>query len=93
MDFSHLPGNVAEICKEITDAFGSAADKLNPKALEAYAGQIAIIRDCQGRISKDGALVTTAKGDVIPHPAIEIERKAQQEIRAWGDTFKPPRRR
>ena len=52
-------------------------------ALEAYVGQVARMRDAQRRIAEEGLVIASPRGDPIPHPAIEIERKAQAEIRAW----------
>lgn len=53
-------------------------------SMDALAGQIARLRDAQARIDAEGLIIADAKGNPIPHPAIEIERKAQAEIRAWN---------
>ena len=59
--------------------------------LEAYCTQVARHRDAQERIDREGLVVADEKGRPVPHPAVELERRAQAEIRAWGDRFKPRR--
>lgn len=61
--------------------------------LEAYAGQVARMRDAQNRIAEEGAVVQDARGNPIPHPALAIERAAQAEVRLWSDKLRLPRRR
>jgi hypothetical protein len=56
--------------------------------LEAYCGQVARMRDAQRRIAVEGLVVADGKGQPMPHPALVIERTAQDEIRKWGDTFR-----
>lgn len=50
---------------------------------DAYCGQVAIERDAAARIAAEGLVVADAKGTPVPHPALEIQRKAQAEMRAW----------
>ena len=56
---------------------------------DAYCGQVAIERDCAARVLGEGVVVADEKGRPVPHPAIEVQRKAQVEIRAWGREFAP----
>lgn len=58
--------------------------------LEAYASQVARLRDSRRRIEAEGMIVADPKGYPIPHPAIAIERAAQAEVRQWSSKF-PPR--
>ena len=58
---------------------------------EAWLGQVARLRAAQRAIAKDGLIVADTKGAPMPHPALEIERKAQTELRTWGDKFDPAR--
>ena len=53
-------------------------------SIEAYAVQVARMRDAQRRIDAEGLVVADAKGQPMPHPAIVIERAAQAEVRAWA---------
>lgn len=62
-------------------------------SLEAYAGQILRLRDAQARLATEGVIIADPKGNPIPHPALEIERKAQAEIRAWAERMSSTRRR
>ena len=62
------------------------ASSLTPE-LEAYAGQVVRLRDAQRRLQAEGSVVEDPKGFPIPHPALKIERDAQDELRKWGDRF------
>ena len=86
----HLPADVAAVWIEVVEAVG--AQCAGPD-LEAYAGQVARLRDAQSRIAAEGAIVADPKGNPIPHPALAIEKSAQAEIRAWGDRFRRRPRR
>jgi P27 family predicted phage terminase small subunit len=89
---SHLPEDVAAVWEEVTAAYGDNWNTIAGPALEAYCGQVAVLRDATARIARDGLIVEGPKGEPITHPAVAIQRAAQDEIRRWGDTFKPPRR-
>ena len=82
----HLPEDVAAVWQELH------ADQHIGPDFEAYCGQVARLRDAQGRISREGLVVADAKGQPIPHPALAIERQAQVEIRAWAGRFTGRRR-
>lgn len=71
-------------------AYGDDAGRIEGPDLEAYCGQVARLRDSQRRIAAEGLVVADPKGHPIPHPAIAIERVAQDEIRKWGDRFRNP---
>lgn len=63
-------------------------------ALEAYAVQVARMRDAQARIDTEGLIVPDEKGRPVEHPALRVERAAQDEVRAWASTQRSaPRRR
>lgn len=53
------------------------------------------IRKTHARLSKvaSARVVADPKVNPVPHPALEIERRAQDEIRKWGSGFVKPRRR
>lgn len=87
----HLPADVAAAWQEVVDAYGDDPNPILGPSLEAYCGQVAILRGAQRRIAQEGLIVADTKGHPITHPAIEIERSAQDEIRKWGDKFKPRR--
>ena len=84
--------DVQEIRKEVLAAYGDGADRIDGPDLEAYCGQVARLRDAQARLAAEGSIIADPKGVPIPHPAILIERAAQDEIRKWGNVFKPRRR-
>jgi phage terminase small subunit len=54
---------------------------LRPTVLEAVAVITSRMRDASARIDEEGLLVSDAKGNPIPHPAIEIERLAAEQLR------------
>lgn len=83
----HLDGDAATIWTEICNAHHDPARIVGPD-LEAYCGQVAVQRDARKRIAREGMIVADSRGTPTPHPAIQIEQKAQAEIRAWGDKFR-----
>ena len=84
--------DVQAIRKEVLAAYGDGADRIDGPDLEAFCGQVARLRDAQARLAAEGSIIADPKGVPIPHPAIAIERAAQDEIRKWGNAFKPRRR-
>ncbi len=84
--------DVQEIRQEVLAAYGDGADRIDGPDLEAFCGQVARLRDAQARLAAEGSIIADPKGVPIPHPAIAIERAAQDEIRKWGNAFKPSRR-
>ena len=54
---------------------------LKPGVAEAAAVQIMRMRDAAARIAEEGLLIADAKGNAVPHPALEIERYAQDALR------------
>lgn len=84
--------DVQEIRKEVLAAYGDGSDRIDGPDLEAFCGQVARLRDAQARLAAEGSIIADPKGVPIPHPAIVIERAAQDEIRKWGNAFKPRRR-
>lgn len=73
---------IAEIVEELR-ADGSAG-RLSDGELEALAGQISRLRDAQSRIAEEGLIVADGKQNPVPHPALAIEKAAQEEIRKWS---------
>lgn len=76
--------SVEQVCQNV---LGSGAVSMVTPELEAYAGQVVRLRDAQRRLEVEGSVVVDAKGFPIEHPALVIERKAQEELRKWGDRF------
>lgn len=85
---TELARDVAAVVEEL-----KASGLEDGPALQAYAGQIARLREAQHRIDDEGLVVADARGNPIPHPALAIERAAQNEIREWAKTMRPPRAR
>lgn len=85
---AHLPDQTRAIWDELTEA----GYRPGP-GFDAYCGQIAVERDCAARVMREGVVVADAKGQPVPHPALEVQRKAQVEVRQWGATFAPRIRR
>ena len=69
------------------------SERIDGPDLEAYCGQVSRLRDAQAWIAEEGLIVADAKGVPMPHPALLIERQAQDEIRKWGSAFRPARGR
>ena len=85
--------DVDEIRAEVLAAYGVGSEWIDGPDLEAYCGQVSRLRDAQARIAEEGLIVADAKGVPMPHPALVIERQAQDEIRKWGSAFRPARGR
>lgn len=89
----YLTEPVARVWEEVEAAFAPEAfERLNKQSLEAYCGQVATMREAQQRVDTEGIIIMSAKGDPLEHPAIDIAKRAQAEIRAWGTEFKPKNR-
>lgn len=86
-----LPPDIASVWDEVVKSYGPGAERIVGPHLEAYCGQVVRLRDAQRRIAAEGLVVADSKGQPIPHPALVIERTAQDEIRKWGETFRPKR--
>lgn len=78
----HLSPIWDELAPQVDPAIGSAG-------MESLCTQIHRARDAQKRITEEGLVVADDKGRPVEHPAIDIERKAQNEIRRWMKDFKP----
>lgn len=87
---AELQPDVRAVYDEVLSAWGDLRRDVEGPALEAYAGQVARLREAQRRLAKEGLVIADPKGNPIPHPAIVIERDAQAQIRSWGDRFKAP---
>ena len=85
----HLSAEAKRVWVEIVESCGESVEGPD---LEAYVGQVLTLREARRRIAKEGLIVADPKGFPVPHPAIAIERAAQDEIRKWGSAFKPSSR-
>jgi phage terminase small subunit len=83
----HLSEAHAKVWGEVVDAYGGASIEGPP--LEAYVGQIVVLREAQRRVEVEGMVVADPKGNPIAHPAVAIAKQAQAELRSWGDRFTP----
>jgi phage terminase small subunit len=82
------PDTLAEHLAPIWDEMVEQVDdKIGAGGLEALCIQVHRMRAAQARITDEGEIVTDAKGNAVPHPAIAIEQKAGAEIRTWVKAF------
>jgi len=55
--------------------------------VEAMASQVDAMRQARALVDADGVMVRDGKQNPIPHPCLELERKAQQALnelmRCW----------
>lgn len=88
---SYPPG----LPKRLRDIWDETSAQLGPEApdsaCEAYCAQVWLMRDADRRVAEEGVLISNAKGDAIPHPAIAIAQKAAEELRKWAKEFPPLR--
>lgn len=85
---AHLDEETAKVWEELVAAHHDPL-RIIGADFDAYCAQVALQRDCRQRIAEEGAIVTDERDRPAPHPAIDLERDAQKEIRAWGDRFRP----
>lgn len=56
--------------------------------LEGVAVQIGRARDARRRVDEEGMIIAGDKGAAVPHPALAIERAAQEQVRKWAESAK-----
>ena len=89
-----LPSEVAAVWSELVAEHGDGAARIVGPEFEAYCGAVARLRDAQRRIHDEQIIVPDSKNAPVAHPALAIERQASDDLRRWGDKFKPrPRAR
>lgn len=84
---AHLSESAATVWAELTDG-----GVIPAPGFDAYCNQIAIERKAAAKIDAEGLIVSDSKGNPVPHPALDIQRKAQAEVRAWAGKFRMTRR-
>lgn len=85
-----LPADIASVWVELVEALGDErAEKLVGPEFEAYCTCVARLRDVQSRISEEELIVPDSKNNPVAHPAFAVERQCQDDLRKWGDKFKP----
>ncbi|ALY08898.1 hypothetical protein GALAXY_54 [Arthrobacter phage Galaxy] len=84
---AHLDPDAAAVWAEVVAAHHDPGRIVGPD-LEAYCGQVAMVRDARRRIATEGTIIADERGKPEPHPAIALERAAQKEVREWGDKFR-----
>jgi len=80
---AHLSSAAALVWAELEDG-----GLIPAPGFDAYCNQVAIERDAAARIAAEGLIVADAKGQPVPHPALDIQRRAQAEIRSWSGKFR-----
>lgn len=78
----HMSEAVATAWEElVADRQELGLPMLKPGVAEAAAVQLARMRDAAKRIEAEGLLVSDGKGNPVAHPALEVERLAQEHLR------------
>jgi hypothetical protein len=77
----HLGGIWDEMEAQVTPQIGAAG-------MEALCTQVYRMRDAQKRITEEGIVVADTKGNPTPHPALDIEKRAQNEVRQWLKAYR-----
>jgi P27 family predicted phage terminase small subunit len=83
-----MPPRAVVVWHEIVSS-NDLAGRVDRAALEAFCSIVARMREAQERVEEEGLVVSDARGRVVAHPALAIERAAAEQIRAWGDRFAP----
>lgn len=87
----HLPAAVLEEYDRVLADWPEGCPEPAGPRFEAWLGQVARLHEAQRLLDKDGLIVPDVKGNPVPHPALAIEKIAQEQLRAWGDEFTPAR--
>lgn len=85
----HLAAPEQEAWREVAARWPNGVPMPDGPEFEAYLGQASRLRQAQQQLARDGLIVADPKGTPVPHPALDIERRAQAELRQWGDRFDP----
>lgn len=83
-----LPRSVQAVKDELL-AEHPQADRIQGPEFDAYCTCIARLRDAQRRIEHEKLIVPDSKNQPVVHPAFVVERQCMDELRKWGDKFKP----
>lgn len=87
----YLTDDVTAVWAELVEDLGATAERKVGPEFEAYCGAVVRLRDAQRRIYEEELIVPDAKNAPVAHPAFAIERQAMDELRKWGDKFRPRR--
>ncbi|SDF99091.1 phage terminase, small subunit, putative, P27 family [Cellulosimicrobium cellulans] len=83
-----LPADAVKVWNEIVES-NDLAGNVDRAALEVFCTLVAQLREARDRVKAEGMVVEDARGRVVPHPALQVERALADQIRAWGDRFAP----
>lgn len=86
------PSDFEAVRAELLAEHGDGADRVRGPEFDAYATCVARLRDAQARIAVEELIVPDSKNQPVVHPAFAIERQCMDELRKWGDKFRPRRR-
>lgn len=82
----HLSEGAASVWREVVERHGDPEQIVGPE-FESYCVVVNRARIAAKRIDTEGVVVNDERGNAVEHPAFAIERKAQAQIKAWGDRF------
>lgn len=90
LKLSEVPPEVAAVREELlTEVSNDQAARMVGPEFDAYCGAVARLRDAQARIAEEELIVPDAKNNPVVHPAYAVERLATEDLRKWGDKFRP----
>lgn len=84
-----LPRSILEVKGEILASLGERGADVDGPELDAYATCVARLRDAQARIEAEQLIVPDKHDQPVVHPAFAVERQCMDELRKWGDRFRP----
>lgn len=86
----HLPPDVGKVWEELVNEMDDDdIDRVIGPEFDAYCGAVTRLRDAQRRIHDEELIVPDGKGAPVAHPAFAIERQSMDDLRKWGDKFRP----
>lgn len=85
-----LPEPIAAVREELlAEHTAETAARITGPEFDAYCTAVYRLRDARARIAEEELIVPDAKNQPVVHPAYAVERMAADDLRKWGDKFKP----
>ncbi len=82
-----------KIWREVLRRYGAGCEKIAGPALEAFCGQMAMMRKLQKQVDDEGLIVLDSRGAAMRHPAFDMLIDLRKQIQAVSSDFDPPKRR
>lgn len=83
---SHLAPNVRAVWVEVAPHLTTARPSDRP-GVEALCVAIALAREADDTLARDGTYLTHPNGHTYTHPALKVSQRAHLDVRRWSQAF------